>query len=163
MDDIIVSMELTKRQVLDFLGEYKFMTVATCGEFPWIASVYYTFDNNLNLYFLSSPTTLHAKQIEKNNRVSVSIADSHQEINKLKRGIQLSGIAKQISDVAKMKHALSLWKSSLDVRDPELTYENMVKKIVTGRMYIIKPLRIKLFDQKLFPVDDGREPVLILV
>ncbi|HUD20230.1 MAG TPA: pyridoxamine 5'-phosphate oxidase family protein [Patescibacteria group bacterium] len=155
-------MELTRQQILDFLGEYKFMVVATYGKFPWIASVYYTFDNNLNLYFLSSPTTLHSKQIEKNNRVSVSIADSHQEINKLKRGMQISGIAKRIPEVAKIKHALSLWKSSLGVKDPELTYENMMKKIVIGRMYLIKPLRIKLFDQKLFPVDDGEEPVLIL-
>jgi uncharacterized protein len=157
----MISMELTKQQVLDFLAEHKLMAVATSGDFPWIASVYYSFDRDLNLYFLSAPSTLHCKQIEKNNRVAVSIADSHQEVSKLKKGLQISGIVEQISGMAKVKHALSLWKSSLGVNDPEITYENMVSKIVKGRMYVIKPLRIKLFDQRLFPVEDGEEPVLI--
>lgn len=155
-------MKLTKQQVLDFLSKHKLMAVATYGDFPWIASVYYSFDQDLNIYFLSSPDTLHCKQIEKNNRVAVTIADSRQEVSKLKSGLQLSGTAKRISDIAKMKHALSLWKSALGVKDPELTYENMAGKIISGRMYMITPERIKLFDQKLFPVDDGKEPVLLL-
>jgi len=155
-------MKLTREQILEFLGKHKLMAVATCGDFPWVASVYYTFDKNLNLYFLSAPSTLHCQQIEKNNRVAVSIADSRQEVSKLKCGLQIFGTAHRISETAKIKHALALWKSSLRVSDPELTYENMVQKIIKGRMYLVKPLRIKLFDQKLFPVEDGKEPVLEL-
>lgn len=155
-------MELKKQQVLDFLAKYKLMSVATYGEFPWIASVYYTFDNDVNLYFLSSPTTLHCKQIEKNNKVAVSVADSDQDIGALKRGLQISGIAARISDAKKLIHALRIWKQSLGVKDPELTYENMIKKVIHGRMYKITPKKIKLFDQKLFPVEDGEEPVLNL-
>lgn len=133
------------------------MIIATFGEFPWIASVYYTFDQNLNLYFLSDPSTLHARHILKNPKVAVAIADSHQDINKIKRGLQLFGIAKQISGIAKIKHVLMLWKTNLRVVDPKLTY-----KVVIGNMFKVTPERIKLFDQQLFKVEDGKEPVLEL-
>ena len=138
------------------------MTVATYDDSPWIATVYYSFDKDLNLYFLSSPTTLHCRQIAKNDKVAVSVADSRQSPSQIKRGLQLSGTAKQISNVAMIKHALHLWKSFLRVKNKDLSYENMVKKVISGRMYIIKPKRIKLFDQELFKVEDGEEPVLMM-
>lgn len=148
---------LTKEMVLNYLGTQKLMTVATNGEFPWIASVYYTFDRNLNIYFLSSPTTLHVQQILQNPKVAVSIADSHQDIAKPKRGMQMSGVATQISGVNKIRHALLMWKSNLGVVDPSLTH-----KVVIGSMFMVTPNRIKLFDQELFDVEDGQEPVLDL-
>jgi len=157
------NMELTKQHVLDFLKIQKLMAVATYGDFPWIASVYYTFDNDLNLYFLSSPSTLHCKFIQQNSQVAVSIADSAQSIAKPKKGLQVWGIAEQISDAAKIMHALKMWKDFLGVIDQELTYKNMVTKVVSGRMYRITPKRIKLFDQELFKdVEDGEEPILEL-
>lgn len=148
---------LTKEILLQFLAKHKLMAVATSDDFPWIASVYYSYDNDLNLYFLSSPSTLHARQILKNPKVAVAITDSHQEINDTKRGLQLSGVAHQISGIAKIKHVLALWKTSLGVVDPTLTY-----KAVIGSMFKITPKRIKLFDQELFKVEDGQEPVLVL-
>lgn len=155
-------MKLTKNHVLDFLKDQKLMSVATFGKHSWIASVYYSFDNSLNLYFLSDPATLHCRQIDKNPHVAVSIADSRQKVTQLKRGLQIYGIAKQISGALKMKHTLRSWKEALNVKDKELTYTNMLKKVIKGRMYQISPKRIKLFDQKLFPVEDGQEPVLEL-
>lgn len=160
-------MELTKQHVLDFLKTNKLMQVGTVGNagdiaYPWIANVYYSFDNNLNLYFLSSEKTLHTKQIKQNPKVSVAVTDSRQDINKSKKGLQISGIAEEVSGEQKIRHALSLWKEFLKVGDPDLTYENMQKGL-TGKIYKITPKRIKLFDQELFKdVDDGEEPVLEL-
>jgi uncharacterized protein YhbP (UPF0306 family) len=155
-------MELTKQHVLEFIRTQKQMVVATFGAEPWIATVYYTFDNDLNLYFLSDPATLHCKHIEQNNTVAVAIADSDQDIAAKKRGLQLIGEAKQISSAEKIRHALGMWKEFLNVEDPELSYESMAKKTITGRMYKITPKRIKLFDQELFDVEDGQEPILEL-
>lgn len=152
--------KLTKELILDFIKGHTLMSVATYGKHPWIAYVYYSFDNDLNIYFLSDPKTLHCKQIKENPLVAVSIADSHQKPSSLKKGLQLYGTAQQISDAKKIQHALRLWKETLGVKDPELSYENMVKKIVTGRMYKITPKRIKFFNQELFKNDDGEEPVL---
>lgn len=155
-------MEVDQQQILDFLGRHKLMSLATYGQHPWIANVYYTFDEDLNLYFLSSPTTLHCRQITKNPEVAVSIADSSQSVDSLKRGLQLYGVAKQISGMGKIRHALNLWKSSLGISKKELSYENMIRDVVNSRIYKVIPKKIKLFDQELFPVEDGQEPVLIL-
>jgi uncharacterized protein YhbP (UPF0306 family) len=156
-------MKLTKNLVLDYLKQHNLMQIATCGnDHPWIASVYYSFDNDLNLYFLSSPTTIHCKQIVENENVAVAITNSNQSISGFKKGLQIYGIAEQISNVSKIKHALKLWKDSLKVENDELTHENMVKKVLSGRMYKISPRKIKFFNQELFKVKDGEEPMLIL-
>lgn len=139
------------------------MSVATSGEHPWIASVYYAFDADLSLYFLSDPKTLHCRQIALNPQVAVAIADSHQSVAENKRGLQLWGVAEQIGSAAKLRFALDLWKRSHAVIDPELNYKNMLANIISGRMYKITPKMIKLFDQSLFPdVEEGAEPVLVM-
>lgn len=73
------------------------MSLATYGDHPWIASVYYSYDTNLHLYFLSSPETLHARHITNEPQVAVSIADSSQKISAAKIGLQMYGIAEQIT------------------------------------------------------------------
>lgn len=156
-------LRLSKEVVLDFLSRHKLMTVATYGiDHPWIASVYYSFDRDLNLYFLSDPLTLHCRQITSHERVAVAIADSRQAVESLKRGLQLWGVAKEVSGAGKIKHALRLWKDMLKISNKELSYENMLKKVIKGKIYKITPKRIKLFDQERFPVEDGQEPTLEL-
>lgn len=153
-------LTLSKKTVLDFLHKHKLMVVATYGVSPWIASVYYSFDNDLNLYFLSSPDTLHVKQIKSNKNVAVAIVDSHQKVSDLKKGLQMTGTASEVTGIGKIKHALSLWKDALNITNPNYTYEGMMKKLIKGRMFKITPTKIKLFDQGLFKVEDGHEPVL---
>lgn len=148
---------LDKQVILDFLKQHKQMCLATSGTFPWIATVYYAYDADLNLYFLSDPTTLHCRQIAENSQVAVAIVESPQDINKPKKGLQISGVAKQLSSVEKVTEVLKMWKQYLHVRDPKLSY-----KAVKNSMYQIVPKRIKLFDQELFQVADGKEPIMEL-
>lgn len=153
---------LTKKIILEFLKKHKLMFVATQGEHPWIAALYYSFDSDLNLYFLSDPATLHGKHIKKNTNVAVAIADSTQHPESFKKGLQIYGQAKQISDAKKISHSLSLWKKSIGYKGKEISFENMMKKIIKGRMYKITPKKIKFFNQELFKVEDGKEPILEL-
>ena len=92
--------KLTKKIILDFLKMHKLMFVATQGEYPWIAAVFYTYDYDLNLYFLSSPETLHCKQIKQNNEVAVAIADSNQQLNDVKKGME--DLQKLITEVRQL-------------------------------------------------------------
>ena len=153
-------MECTKQHVLDFLKTQKLMQVATMGEFPWIANVYYVFDQDMNLYFLSGEKTLHARHIAHNENVAVAIVDSHQGLNDKQIGLQMWGKAQQVSEMEKIRYALQMWKTVFQVQDDELSYENMVKNIVKSRVYKITPKRIKIFSKELFPVPTGEEPVL---
>ncbi len=153
---------LTKKDVLEFLDDKKLMVVATYGEHPWIASVYYSFDKDLNIYFISTPTTIHGRQMEKNKKVSAAIVDSHQKPSDSKKGLQIYGIVERVSGINKVNYALRLWKDFLNVQRPDISFENMKKGLYKGRMYKLTPKKIKLFDQDKFKVPDGEEPILEL-
>lgn len=153
---------LTKKDVLDFMSDKKLMILATYGDHPWIASVFYSYDKDLNVYFISTPTTLHGKHMGKNREVAAAIVDSHQKPSDAKKGLQIFGVVEQISGVNKINYAIRLWKDFLNVERPDITLENMKKGLYKGRMYKLTPKKIKLFDQDKFKVPDGEEPVLEL-
>jgi len=153
---------LTKKEVFDFLKLHKLMTLATYGKHPWIASVFYSFDKELNIYFISTPSTIHGRQMEKNKEVAAAIVDSHQKPSDIKRGLQIFGTVEKISGVNRIRHAIRLWKDFLNVKSLEVSFENMKKGLYKGRMYRLTPKKIKLFDQEKFKVPDGEEPILEL-
>lgn len=124
--------------------------------------MFYSFDMDLNLYFISSPSTIHGKQIEKNNKVAAAIVDSNQKPSDVKKGLQIYGTVEKVSGVNKIRHAIRLWKDFLNVQRPDISLENMKKGLYKGRMYKLTPKKIKLFDQEKFKVPDGKEPILEL-
>jgi uncharacterized protein YhbP (UPF0306 family) len=156
------NLVLTREDILEFLSHHTLMTLATYGTHPWIASVFYSFDRNLNIFFISTPSTLHGKHMRANNNVAVSIADSYQRPLDVKRGLQIYGTVKQISGANKIRHAIRLWKDFLNVQRPDISLKNMKKGLYSGRMYKLTPKKIKLFDQDKFNVPDGHEPILEL-
>lgn len=153
-------LNLTKKDVLDFLKQHQLMSLATFGEHPWIASVFYSFDSDLNIYFISVPSTIHARQMVKNKEVAAAIVDSHQKPSDLKRGLQIYGRVESISGINKINYVLRLWKDFLNVQRPDITFENMKKGLYKGKLYKLIPKKIKLFDQEKFKVPDGEEPIL---
>lgn len=153
---------LTKKDVLEFLASKKLMVLATNGEHPWIANVFYSFDNDLNLYFISNPATIHGRHLEKNNKVAASIVDSHQKPSDSKKGLQIYGIVEKVSAANKIQYALRHWKDFLNLNRPDISLENMKKGLYKGRIYKLTPKKIKLFDQEKFKVPDGEEPILDL-
>ena len=136
------------------------MVIATYGEHPWIATEYYSFDDDFNFYFLSDPKTLHCKQIAKNSNVALSICDAPQHPSAKKKGIQIFGIATKISGVHKIKHALGLWRKTLGVTSDAYTYEGMMKKAIKGRMYKVESKKIKFFNEELW--EEGKERLISL-
>lgn len=155
-------MKLTKKEVRDHLSKYYLMQVATYGKHPWIASVYYSFDKDLNLYFISDPTTLHCQQIKENPKVSVAVVDSNQPPSvKEKIGLQMWGNATQVSNKNKVAHLLKLWKSTKNLTSNALPLEELRSALLEGRVYKIEPKVIKIFDSlKYKDLDEGQEPIL---
>lgn len=153
---------MERQEVLNHIKEYLKshfqMVVSTYANYPWTATLYYSVDEEMNIYFLSNPETLHCKQIEKNPKVSVAIVDAPQKPSSLKKGLQIYGKAKRISGINKIKFALDLWRKALDVTSPLYTYEGMMKKAIKGRMYKITPVRIKFFNEALW--HEGSEPTI---
>jgi len=141
-----------------FLVDHYQMVIATNGEYPWIATVYFSFDEALNLYFLSDPNTTHCKHITGNSNVSIAIATSPQNPAIKKKGLQLFGVVEQISDKHKITHALNLWRKTLGVTSDLYTYEGMMKNAIKGRMYKVTPRKMKYFNEELW--EEGSEPMI---
>lgn len=137
--------------VRNFLQDKRQMTLATYGEHPWVATLYFAFDEDLSLYFLSDPSTMHCQHIEQNNQVAVAVADSPQPPSAKKKSLQMYGTATLITDEHEIARALDIWKRGLDVSDEKYTYEGMQQGLIKGRMYEIQPKKCKYMNQELWP------------
>lgn len=137
--------EEEKKEVLKFLESRKLMIVGTYNKLPWSASVYYLFDDNFNLYFVSSPKTKHCVNISKNPKVSVVIVNTEQNPEGKKKGFQGRGMAKKVTSVAEIKKIILAWNKRGFVK---VTYSEF-KKAWKSRFYRIKLTDIQMFDQSL--------------
>ncbi len=132
-----------KKELLDFLGKYKLVSVGTYYKLPWAASVFYLFDEEFNLYFVSDPKTKHCINIDKNPKVSITIADSMQDPNGKKKGLQGRGLAKRVSSMKEIKEIIKAWNKRGFVH---LTYK-LFTKAWKSKFYKIKLTDLQLFDE----------------
>ncbi len=121
---------------------------------PWIATVYFTQDENLCLYFLSHPTSRHCKDIAENEKVACAIANSNQVPNDKKTGIQLRGNAEKLSGERDTGNVIELWNSKFV--GFELNYEQMMNEW-ESRFYKIAPSYIKWFNEELYGEEGVKE------
>ncbi len=61
------------------IKENRYLTLATAGETPWAAPLYYQVDNQFKFYFISQTSSLHARHINNQPVVAFAIFDSHQK------------------------------------------------------------------------------------
>lgn len=67
-----------KQKVEKILKENLYMTISVASEKgkPWIANLYYAYDNNHNFYWYSPKDSVHSKTIRENPHIAISIFDS---------------------------------------------------------------------------------------
>jgi uncharacterized protein len=117
----------------------------------WINTAYYCFGENLDLFFLSEPSTQHCQNIKTNSSVAATIFESHQPWGPGgKRGIQVFGDCAQ-AEGEDLARGVDLYVG----RFPGLaqwirTPEDFDKGIINSKLYIITPRTIKLFDEPVF-------------
>lgn len=143
-------MRKNKRTLLTFLKSQHTMSLATYDGKPWIATVFYAVDEDFIFYFISEPTTRHSVALKKNNYVSCSVADTNQVVTDKKIGAQIEGIASEVKNKSKLKIILSMWHKKNPGFEDIINLPNMIKKIIKGKFYQIKPTLVKFFNEKLY-------------
>lgn len=79
-------------QVQQYLREHRVMTLASHGsEGVWAAAVFYANDG-FSIYFLSSPSSRHCRNLTGNPRVSATVHEDYADWREIK-GVQMEGIA----------------------------------------------------------------------
>lgn len=143
-----------RKLIEDYLKEAKLMQLSTSvNNQSWTCSVWFAADEDLNIYWFSSTTRRHSKEVMKNPKVSAAIVLPHTPEDKA-RGIQLQGKAKMLTDQKEIDKAISVYKDR--IFSIKTIKEFIASKEKPHKFYKIKPTQIVLFDIVNFP-DESRQ------
>ena len=96
MDDAEV-----QKVIRDYLSQVIHMSLATCVDGrPWVCEVHVAYDNDLNLYWVSSQDRRHSQEVRQNPQVAGNIITQH-FLNQKVRGVYFEGQAEQLEGVDK--------------------------------------------------------------
>jgi nitroimidazol reductase NimA-like FMN-containing flavoprotein (pyridoxamine 5'-phosphate oxidase superfamily) len=143
--------EVIKKEV----NNCNIMQLATCAnDKPWVVTVHFYADDELNLYWCSRPDRRHSEEVRANPNASATIlVHENTEAENWVIGITYSG---QVEELAALDNKLAQAYIDKLLKDPELP-----RKIASGEIpdkwYRLKPENIILFDTKNFPAGPRQE------
>lgn len=140
--------------IRQYLPKGRMMQIATVsGDQPWICTVYFVEDDDLNLYWLSLPTRRHSQEIATHNKVAIAVPI---KFDKPVTGIQAQGTAAPVTDerviADVMRRYVDRYNSGQQFYDLFVAGQNQ------HVLYKFTPSKYVLFDEVTFP-DDGRKEI----
>ena len=144
--ELIMQADPTK-EPLTYLQHHHVMTLATHGaEGPWAAAVFYVNDGT-DLYFLSAPTTRHARNIEADPRVAATVNEDYSNWQEI-QGIQLEGEAVRLG-VPDSVHAAAIFAKKF-----AFTVLGRMERAIATAMNKVAWYRLR--PSKLYFIDNSR-------
>lgn len=141
--------------IREYLQEAKIMQIATkINEQPWVCSVWYASDDQMNIYWMSATNRRHSKELEKNPKVGATISLQIPS-NESPRGVQLQGIAQKLTKNDDIQKARSVFQDR--VFDGRTIDSYLNNKKTTYAFYRLKPTLYVLYDAKHFPENPRQE------
>lgn len=152
-----------RNEVKSYLEEVELMVVASVNDKkPWVATVFYCYDDELNLYFLSRLMRRHSQDIIRNPNVAVAIAGRKFKFGDRVEGLQIEGICTSLSG-DEARNAFGILKKRFPkakqvIQEDTLTryLESFSKEEIIHRIWKIKLTKIKIFDETKYG-DIGKE------
>jgi uncharacterized protein YhbP (UPF0306 family) len=140
--------------IKDYLKDAHTMQLATSADDqPWVCTVFFIEDKELNLYWLSLPSRRHSKNVMKNNKaaVAIQIKTSQPVI-----GIQAEGEVIEVDDEETVKELMQKYIKKYNAGKD--FYDNFVRGKNQHKMYKFKPAMYVLFDE-MNNIDDPRREI----
>lgn len=136
-----------KQLILDYLAGNRRMTLATSfNNVPWASTVFFAFDDDLNIYFISNPATRKIQNINQNPKIACAINEYiHRKGYTI--GLQLEGEVKML-DKQKNKDKLEIYRKRYDWADDYLG---------DHELFEITPAKIIYLNDELFGPQGTRE------
>lgn len=117
-------------------------------------TVYFAFDEELNIYWISKPTRRYSEELRNNAKVAGVIVLPHTSGDDV-RGIQLQGVAKELTDKEGVTNGMKYYAERFGMK------QDRVKVILDGTdghaCYKITPNLYVLFDEINFPDNPRQE------
>lgn len=149
----IISL-VVRENASEFIKRNGILTLATQSkEGPWVSTLYYGVGEDLSLFIVTDPNSIHAKDFVKNNQVAFNIFDSHQKIYNPKEGIQGSGNIEIVKGIPNVIKALSLWHKQNPGIEKKITIKE-IKKLKDTKVFRITPTYLKHFNEKIYAPEE---------
>lgn len=143
-----------KELIKKYLPEAKVMQLATVdGDQPWICTVHFAFDDELNLYWMSSRRSRHSREVAGSKRVAVAIPIKFPERPVI--GIQLEGEAEALQG-EELEEGLNVYGDRFDMKE-EAKKGFLLAKDPEAALYQFTPRLFVLFDAVNFPDNPRQE------
>lgn len=141
-----------------YLQKAVLMQVATVsGSRPWVCSVYFAFDDQLSLYWISSGNRRHSRELRENEHIAGTIVLEHTPGDDV-QGLQFEGVAKELTDISEVREGMNCYALRFSMP------EDRMNTIIDGKdehvCYKITPTSFVLFDEVHFP-DNARQEYVI--
>lgn len=144
-----------KKLIFEYLDKALLMSLATSvNNQPWVCSVWYAVDEDMNIYWISSTTRRHSHEVLDNKKIAGAIV-LPQTPKDAPRGVQFQGIAKMLTEEKDIKKAMSVYAGR--IFPEEKIKEFMNSPTHPHRFYRVKPTQFVLFDAVNFPENSRRE------
>lgn len=128
----------------------------------WANPVYFSYDSDVSLYFISQPHSLHMKNIERSPKVSVAIFSTAQSTHGDVWGIQLNGDAKIIRDLSSAQIAYECYYGRVFPNDRKNTRgpgpADYINDDSEWQFVKVTTLEMWYFDNRFFGEERARVP-----
>ena len=133
-----------RKLIEDYLKKAKLMQLASASDNqPWVCSVWFAADSDLNIYWFSSTSRRHSEEVMKNQKVAAAVVLPHAPKDPPK-GLQLQGIAEVLTDQKDIDKAISAYRDRIF---PMKTIKRLMQDEENPhKFYRIKPTQFVLFD-----------------
>lgn len=144
-----------RKLIEDYLKEAMLMQLSTCVDNqPWVCHVWFAADEDLNIYWFSSATRRHSREVAENPKVGAAIVFPHTPKDP-PRGLQLEGAAELLTKKEDIAKARSVYERRIFSKKEVDSFIN--SKTSPHRFYKIKPTLFVLFDLVNFPNNPRQE------
>lgn len=135
--------DAARRDALAYLESHNVATLATTGpDGVWAAAVFYA-SEGFTLYFLSAPSTRHARNLAAEPRLAATIQEDYRDWSEIK-GIQLEGRARPL-DGAERELAVARFAAKFPVTGPQAP-EPIRQALGKVAFFALEPVRLHFID-----------------
>lgn len=103
-----VDISQSKNTLRQFLDKNNIGVLATASleAVPYAATIYVTYDQDLNLYFVTKRDTRKSRNLQKNNQAAIAIYDAKEQAT-----LQAEGAAMEVTSAEKMQWVFNdIWR-----------------------------------------------------
>ena len=147
------------KDLIEFIKQQKLMVIATSDEEgrPWACNVYYSADNDLNLFFVSPTDTKHSAHIANKSEVAFSIVWYDQDDLTNRKAVQGVGECTRVKDPTTIINFLKNHAKYYPLWKDVITYKSMRDKLIDSRPYVVKPKYMKFWNDELYGEEGTKE------